>query len=66
MAEKKAGEGIRALPCPVRSVSYRIQIASIPKFAMNAVDHCTLLHAGRDPIAPFNRSWFGGLGHSAK
>src|SRR5262249_39645391 len=29
------------------SVSYREQIATVPKFATFAVDHCTLLHAGK-------------------
>ena len=38
--------GIRALPCPVRSVSYRFQIAMVPTVARFTVDPCTLLHAG--------------------
>jgi len=46
MILKERRGGIRALPCPLRSVSCRFQIANITRLARIAVDHCTLLHAG--------------------
>jgi hypothetical protein len=44
----RGGEGgIRTLPCPMASVSYRNYIAKNAKFTTFAVHHCTLLHAGK-------------------
>src|SRR5437660_3952682 len=45
--KQRSGEGgIRALTSPYLSVSYRIHIANVAKLAIDATDHCTLLHAG--------------------
>lgn len=38
--------GIRTLVRPALSASYRLHIARNARIATNAVDHCTLLHAG--------------------
>ena len=50
----RSGErGIRALACLYLSASYRIQIANVATFAINATDHCTLLHAAGRESFPY-------------
>ncbi len=45
---KSGGEsGIRTLPRPIASITYRFYIATDAKFTTLAAHHCTLLHAGK-------------------
>src|SRR5690349_13300640 len=49
-ARSQAREGgIRTLPLLCVSVSYRLRVAQGAKIATDAVNHCTLLHAARNP-----------------